>query len=317
MKEIGKIEKWIVSILMLFVAVIIGAGILLPYLQVDLSGPISLVAAVSQPVANVFNYLTEFLGNEAGRLTFSALTLLKLTMGKFSGDFPEAAAALKSIKLIILIPYIIVILCFIFAFFRRTWSYIVTAVLSAAGLAVSLLSILLLVPKKLYEAIPKAVRDIADTLKLSEVGFDEAGIRGFVRKGIGISWWIMVIGFALLLILSVIGIVMCVKKRKAVSATHGVCCSFGALNGVGIPLSTGQEILIGKDPSRCNYIASEQGVENVHCRIRYIGNNCYEVTNYSRAGITISGRRIVNSNGVNVQAGTPVIIAIGCSVDLL
>ena len=122
MKEIGKIEKWIVSILMLFVAVIIGAGILLPYLQVDLSGPISLVAAVSQPVANVFNYLTEFLGNEAGRLTFSALTLLKLTMGKFSGDFPEAAVALKSIKLIILIPYIIVILCFIFAFFRRTWS---------------------------------------------------------------------------------------------------------------------------------------------------------------------------------------------------
>ena len=54
-----------------------------------------------------------------------------------------------------------------------------------------------------------------------------------------------------------------------------------------------------------------------YCRIRYTGDDCYEVTNHSRKGIVIDGKRVVSGNGIQVRSGTTLILSSRYLVDLL
>ena len=133
-------------------------------------------------------------------------------------------------------------------------------------------------------------------------------------------FWVIVL--AVILVLLAIAVVIVIARRRKNPfqdglESHGVCCGFGELKDVLIPLRIGQDIIIGSDKNRCNYVAYEDNIEKMHCRIRYLGNDCYEVTNYSREGILIDGKRVVSGTGVSLAAGSKIVLAAQYEVSLL
>ena len=129
----------------------------------------------------------------------------------------------------------------------------------------------------------------------------------------------------LAVVLVILVIVLCItaaKRRNSNndqqnSEKHGIRCSFGELKDVVIPLYVGQDIIIGSDRGKCNYVTYEEGIEDVHCRIRYTGNEYYEVTNQSREGILIDGKRVVSGKGMQLSSGKKIILASKYVIELL
>ena len=162
-------------------------------------------------------------------------------------DYPQVATILWWIFVVVLIPCVFGLLTFAFSFVRRRWSYLVAGICSLAGLAGTLLSVLYIFPNRIYgaildidlgrvfELIGKSVTDVGwvsavagflgggiDTVtegtvaQLAEkLNFHESTVRGFIVRGLGPAYWISVVCFALLLVLSVVGFIIARKPGVA------------------------------------------------------------------------------------------------------
>ena len=298
MKDVKGINKWIVSVLMLLVALVILVCGIFPLIRITVPG-LSGKAAL----------LLESLGAAAGK----ELDALRLTWtGELGGllkkELPEGTDKMgRMLAIYLSIPYLLVVITAVLGLFRRFGTNVAAACTSFAGLVFSILSVFVLLPAALRD--PAAQADAAD-------GAQKAGI---IQVMPDVAWWVLAVGLLVLLGLALFAILS--ERREAPAEaeakTHGIRCGFGELRGMDIPLYTGKDIVIGSDKSRCNYVAFEEGIEAVHCRIRYTGDDCYEVTNHSRKGIVIDGKRVVSGNGIQVRSGTTLILSSRYLVDLL
>lgn len=348
MKRENKSGKWIVSVLMLLVAAAVLGGSLLPYFQVDISG---VVALLPQDVGNIFNEITVLLGSPEGSVAFSPATLFRVALN--TGRDTAAADILFSMGMILLLSYSGILVAAVSGLFRRVWSYLLSVVFSIAGLAVTVLAAVKLMPHAVYEAIPAAFREMIALLGLD---FGEEFLRDLFLDGIGVAWWISVAGYGLMLILSVVGIVLAARSRQRRGETRkqeasrrsaigqkdtpeslenrtrqeeqeadtgkkknfGISIGFGELNGSEIFLARGEVISIGSDERRCNVVATEEGVDQIHCQIRCdeeTGN--YLVRDLSQNGIFIDGRRIPVGETVTAPPGTILFLAERYTVGLI
>lgn len=349
MKGNNKIIKWMITSFMLLTAVVILAGGLLPYLQMNIS---SLVKLLPDVISDIFDDITVLLGSEKGKISFSALTLFRVAFG--TGNDTVAADLLHSLGIIILIPYVVVVISAIFSLVRRRWSYILSAVFALSGLVIMVISVIKIIPSTIYNAIPTTFQNMLTALP---VEFGEKILRDFVMKGIGIAWWIGVAGCVVLLGLSIVGLIVAVRKEGdepagqqdptgwlnegtseaalpeflgqksdenaeekefLIGKNVGISIGFGELNGSEIPLSDGEMITIGSDRNRCNVVTSVKEIESIHCRIKYdMKNEFYQVVDMSKGGVYVNGRRIVSGKPVLLPPGTILFLANKHAVGLL
>ena len=341
MKGNNKIIKWMITSFMLLTAVVILAGGLLPYLQMNIS---SLVKLLPDVISDIFDDITVLLGSEKGKISFSALTLFRVAFG--TGNDTVAADLLHSLGIIILIPYVVVVISAIFSLVRRRWSYILSAVFALSGLVIMVISVIKIIPSTIYNAIPTTFQNMLTALP---VEFGEKILRDFVMKGIGIAWW--------MLGLSIVGLIVAVRKEGdepagqqdptgwlnegtseaalpeflgqksdenaeekefLIGKNVGISIGFGELNGSEIPLSDGEMITIGSDRNRCNVVTSVKEIESIHCRIKYdMKNEFYQVVDMSKGGVYVNGRRIVSGKPVLLPPGTILFLANKHAVGLL
>lgn len=354
MEEKNRMSRWIITILMLLITFVIFAGSLLPYLRIDLSGVIELLP---EQIAGIFNEVTELLGSEQGKISFSAATLLRLTAGL--GRDTAAADILSSFGLIILLPYIMYITAAGFSLVRRLWSYIITMLFSLAGIIMAILGVTILIPSSIYRAIPVSF------LKISEIAgleFGEKFLREQIMESVGIAWWMCIAGGLGLTVFSIAGIIVSRKRKEKDTAwmfsgtedtaaidfledrrndtnsdemifseeklseatvpetdkVMGISCGFGELNGVEIPLSENETITIGTNSARCNVVVSEPGIDAVHCRIHYSRErDCYQVRDLSQSGVYIDSRRMNAGSTVWLPSGTILFLAGKYAIGLL
>ena len=346
MKGNNKIIKWMITSFMLLTAVVILAGGLLPYLQMNIS---SLVKLLPDVISDIFDDITVLLGSEKGKISFSALTLFRVAFG--TGNDTVAADLLHSLGIIILIPYVVVVISAIFSLVRRRWSYILSAVFALSGLVIMVISVIKIIPSTIYNAIPTTFQNMLTALP---VEFGEKILRDFVMKGIGIAWWIGVAGCVVLLGLSIVVAVRkegdepagqqdptgwlnegtseaalpeflgqksdenAEEKEFLIGKNVGISIGFGELNGSEIPLSDGEMITIGSDRNRCNVVTSVKEIESIHCRIKYdMKNEFYQVVDMSKGGVYVNGRRIVSGKPVLLPPGTILFLANKHAVGLL
>lgn len=320
MKRESKCGKWIVSVLMLLAAAVVLGGSLLPYFQVDISG---VVALLPQDVGNIFNEITVLLGSPEGSVAFSPATLFRVALN--AGRDTAAADILFSMGIILFLSYIGILIAAVFGLFRRVWSYLLSVAFSIAGLAVTVLAAVKLIPHAVYEAIPAAFREMIALLGLD---FGEEFLRDLFLDGIGVDWWISVAGYGLMLLLSIVGIVLAARSRQRPGETReaearpektfGISIGFGELNGSEILLARGEMITIGSDGRRCNVVAAEEGLDQVHCQIscdEETGN--YLIRDLSRNGVFIDGRRIPAGETVTAPPGTILFLAKQYAVGLI
>ncbi len=76
-----------------------------------------------------------------------------------------------------------------------------------------------------------------------------------------------------------------------------------------IDMESGTDYFIGKDPSQCNIVITQDGAEHVsrkHCKISYNSSTrSYTVTDYSKNGTTTNGNLTLPSNvPTNLKPGT-------------
>ena len=74
---------------------------------------------------------------------------------------------------------------------------------------------------------------------------------------------------------------------------------------ISFDLSDGKEIVIGRDPGRCNIVLGGAKVSRAHCVVRYSAKDgCGMVKDISENGISfLDGRRIPKNQYVKVSSG--------------
>lgn len=84
----------------------------------------------------------------------------------------------------------------------------------------------------------------------------------------------------------------------------------GHYMGAELPVREGEEILLGRDESRCHLIFLNEKVSRVHCGIRYVeATDSYLVTDYSMNGTYRDG-------GIPLQKGCPTVCSPGTVITL-
>ena len=168
-------------------------------------------------------------------------------------EYEAVAAALKWTILIVLIPCVFSILAFAFSFVRRRWSYLTAGICSLLGLAGTLISVLFIFPNRIYNAIlgidlgevsSLIGKSLTDTNWVSAIAgfvgggvdtvvggtvaqfaekmnFHESTVRGFIVRGLGPAYWISIVCFVILLVLSVVGFIIARKPSVAADGRGG------------------------------------------------------------------------------------------------
>lgn len=180
----------------------------------------------------------------------------------------------------------------------------------------------------IFIAIPKKVLKILGCvfLSLAFVGSVAFIIVFFVNElQPGIGLWIL---FACLLIAMVLSIVSAVKFKVASILTppeppvdvleyhepEGMISFYGgSCAGYNIPIPSGAEILIGKDPAYCQVVIDRSygKVSRKHCGVRFDSmNGIYMVTDYSSNGtFIVNGQRLPSGQAAFLEAGTTLNLA--------
>lgn len=337
MKKENGCGRWIISGFMLLAAAVVLGGSLLPYFQVDISGA---VALLPEDAADIFNEITLLLGSGEGSVAFSAAALFRAALS--AGRDTAAGDILFSMGIVLLISYAGIVLAAVFGLARRVWGYVLAGMFSLAGLGVTVLSAVRIMPGAVYRAIPAAFRE---AISLLGSDFGEKFLQELFMDGIGIAWWVTVAGYALVLALAIVGIVIAAAGRRALETAgeddgqrvreqdampeflknavpaeraFGINIGFGELEGSEIVLTPGQRISIGRDSARCNVVVSEEGVAGVHCQIQCgAGQRGYLILDLSQTGIFIDGRRIAADRPVEAGPGTILFLAGKYAVGLI
>lgn len=99
------------------------------------------------------------------------------------------------------------------------------------------------------------------------------------------------------------------QSAKRIAAVPGpgstLRCFGGEYAGASFDLSDGKEIVIGRDPGRCNIVLGGAKVSRAHCVVRYSAKDgCGMVKDISENGISfLDGRRIPKNQYVKVSSG--------------
>lgn len=341
-------KKWALSVFMILVSIGILASMFLNYISVDLSS----IIKGNVPFGETVNAISELFGKvkEAGTIEMSGLQVLKTVM-KSSRVLDRAGEQLLLfLRLLVLVPYAAAILVILFSLFRRVWSYILTLLFSAAGLGFTLFGTLYLIPSKISSIASKtagnAVGNIVSGLAgesnnpitnaITEIAADAAAdlasgkveeaasvakVRSLMFKGVGPAWWIAAVGLGVLILLSVVGIILAVRKGAVkVGADHraGFICAKGDLPGYEVPLEAGDSIFFGSDPSSASMVIKEPGVSPRHLRLSFLPQKgMYCISIYPGSVVYYKGKQLKEGETL-LPAGAQ--IALGtreCTVDLI
>lgn len=187
-------------------AVVIFVSMISNFLEVDLS----LIGDRLGPIVRAgFDFGDEFVDEEENLLIIQGDTLLA-SFDAATGAMERDTACGKILRLlrILIIPlYVLAAAIAVLSAINRSWSFRVSAVLSAMGLFIAVCGMLLVFPMAVAGRIPQAAIFMGLTSEKAEPVIREA-----VAGGLGTGWWIMTAGMGILLVLSILGIL---SEREA------------------------------------------------------------------------------------------------------
>ena len=225
------------------------------------------------------------------KIPISGFTLLKMFFtGTEQSYFNSLDKLFICCFVIVVIPYLISIALFILSIISNRSCYIASIVLSAIGLAIVIVGVLFVFPYVLERNV-LSINNFS--LNLSKP------IREGLFHCLGISWWILTIGFAVVLVLSVFGFRNSSENEKtddAYAPEHGIICRFGEYSGVSIPIKPGEALIIGRSSQKCNLLINDPFVSRLHCEVALnLNNNDFSITDFSSSGTYLNGNRISKS----------------------
>lgn len=140
-------------------------------------------------------------------------------------------------------------------------------------------------------------------------------ISPFFVDGLGPGFWICVIVFVFILLISICGYITYdlteAPDTVQVFGEPGILCLCGEMAGLRIPMETGDEIMVGSDVRYCNLIVEKEHVRKNHCLIRYDGKNY--ILSFHPAGMTFVNeeqplvygeQKITVARGSRLEIGT-------------
>ncbi len=319
------------SLLVILASIAMMASALLNYIVVDMSG---IIEAIPDFIKD--NLDLEMVGEYAkfseGRLTVSFWRLVHgLIDAKQALDSASLSGSIiVQLLFLVLIPFGFVFLGFLIGFVRKAGGFIANIVFAVLGIAYMIISMFVVVPETLYSKIPGPLQKIlGDTIA-------QKTIRNMFRKGLGLSYWTLLLGFLIIIVVSIIGLILSRQtakeprttasaaatptrtgghmtddgfvreKMQAVrGAQPGAVFCFGELKGAVIPLDDGKWLNIGEDPLKCGVVVRGQDISPVHCSINYLpGLGCYNVVDHSETGTYLDGMRLTHGEVRNVPRGS-------------
>lgn len=239
-------KRWIGTAVIWTICIVVFAGLMLNFVQVDLTGIIAQLGSKYQE--GIMN-ASKSLGYPTGVIGIKGIELISMLFNgtlKPFGDSEITKVLVTMIRLVALAPYICVLLIAVIAAFRKLWGYAVCAVIAAAGLLFSICAVYFIIPDTLYKQIPQEALEIsgkieqgAKNLEIVSGGLDNdvisdvadviaegagklhqavdqispALFRQFTLDGLGAGWKLVVIGLGLLMISSIAGMFICMRTR--------------------------------------------------------------------------------------------------------
>lgn len=103
--------------------------------------------------------------------------------------------------------------------------------------------------------------------------------------------------------------------KKPLAGDEDITRNVSVIVGVGgeyagqeLTISSGDEIIMGRDAQRANLVFSSEKISKVHCRITFSrSENCYYVTDQSRNGVFIDGaRKLESGKRERINRGTKI-----------
>lgn len=84
----------------------------------------------------------------------------------------------------------------------------------------------------------------------------------------------------------------------------------GEYEGQELNISSGEEIVMGRDAQKCNLVFTSENVSKIHCRITFnFKENVYYVTDYSKNGVLAGGKALAKNMPQRVSRGTRISFA--------
>lgn len=235
----------------------------------------------------------------------------------------NVAAGLHKLAFLFIIPFIILLITVLFAWIGKMWSWVVSAVTALGGGILFLAHPLWIAPHNIAVAVDSYMETgttgkIVDSIKGigkfieeytgTDLGLDnsidvEAVLKDWLFSSLDTGYWVCFGLFAVIFVVAVLSLVFCIigRKKMPVSvsvATFGetvdnvrptLCCKFGDLKDMEIDLSSGGDILIGNDVSRCSVIDRGPDSEPVWCMLHYDREyNRYRIVDVSTQNIYLS-----------------------------
>ena len=103
--------------------------------------------------------------------------------------------------------------------------------------------------------------------------------------------------------------------QRSLSSGRGTLIGLvGSLAGQTIELKPGQRIKIGRSAAEASVIVNSEKISRVHCLVQYNGNQLgYTVTDLSRNGVVVNGKRILYSVPTYVPSESVLFLADGAN----
>ena len=321
-----KKRMWICSGIIVAAATFLLISMLFDYVVIDFS---SISDKIGGSIGDAVGSFVGFFSGKKNSVTLSGFLLIKnLLSGSKDSLSGNAGSLLSSSAIFVLAPYICAVIAIICAFFRKVWSYCISLIGSAAGLTISLLGMLVIIPKHVSDLFPSfSVVDIVP----------EKTVREAMLSNTGLAWWVSVIASLVIAAFSIWGIVLAVKegrggsdllpddggfgtytraaernwkKGRPARSEGGIICDFGDFAGVTIPIAAGEELVLGSDSISSNLVIQEPWIDGTHCIIKWDSVNAvYTVSCYARDGISVNSRILSKGSRVTASSGDVIFIS--------
>lgn len=242
---------------------------------------------------------------------------------------------------LIYIPFLVSMVTFVFVLVKgRTFS----GLLLFDGVLILMCESLshFLIPPMLWSLGKSSVYyfELVSEEVLAQYGAGEKFLEELLHRCGGISWIIVSIIAVLIMVYSIICLILWgnkimgkngeshnketikdnltvlndgwtnVRPRRKTGELQGIK---GEYMGQSIEILPGEEVVLGRDSKYCMLIFSSQKVSRRQCGIRYdVGNDCYQVIDYSSGGTSLpDGRVLATSEYTVLFPGTVIYIAGG------
>ena len=235
----------------------------------------------------------------------------------------SAAVGFQKLAFLFIIPFMILLIAVIFAWRGKVWSWAISSLTVFVGEILFLAHPLWIAPHSIAMAADsymetvttgKLVNSIKGIGKFIEeytgtdLGMDssinvEAVLKDCFFSSLDTGYWVCFGLFVAIFVVAVVSLVLCISSQKKKSAPVSkassaenvksvrptLCCKFGDLKDMEIDLSSGEDILVGNDISRCSVIDRESNSEPVWCMLHYDWEcNCYWIVDVSVQNIYLS-----------------------------